>query len=179
MPPARSTSTATYLPPGLRSAINGVRSLTVSKSSIVSGTPASRAIARRCRTALVEPPVAATQAMAFSNALRVRMSLGRTPLRNRSITNFPQRAPTSSLRESVAGMLAVPMGDRPMNSITVAMVLAVYWPPQAPAPGQATSSTCLSSASVMRPAMWAPTASNTSAMVTSRPWKRPGAIDPP
>ena len=42
-----------------------------------SGTPASRAMASRCSTALVDPPVAATPAMAFSNAFRVTMSRGR------------------------------------------------------------------------------------------------------
>src|SRR5437868_7687632 len=47
MPPARSTSTATYRPPGFKSAINGVRLLTVSKSSIVRGSPISRARASR------------------------------------------------------------------------------------------------------------------------------------
>ena len=45
--------------------------------------PASRAIAIRCSTALVEPPVAATDAIAFSSAVRVMMSRGRTPLRTR------------------------------------------------------------------------------------------------
>ena len=35
--------------------------------------------------------------------------------------------------------------------MTVDMVLAVYWPPQAPAPGQATFSSAVSSASVILP----------------------------
>ena len=49
-----------------------------SKSSMVRGMLASRASASRCSTALVEPPVAATAAMAFSNAVRVRIWLGRS-----------------------------------------------------------------------------------------------------
>ena len=89
MPPALSTSSATYLPPGRKSAMIGVRRLIASKSSIDSGTPASRASARRCRTLLVEPPVPAAAAIAFSNASRVRRSRGRTPLRSRSITIRP------------------------------------------------------------------------------------------
>jgi hypothetical protein len=59
------------------------------------------------------------------------------------------------------------------------MVLAVNWPPQAPAPGHAESSISQRSASDIRPAACAPTASNTSWIVTSRPWNRPGAIEPP
>ena len=37
---------------------------------MASGTPASRAMASRCRTRFVEPPVAAPAAIAFSNASR-------------------------------------------------------------------------------------------------------------
>src|SRR3712207_7105781 len=43
-------------PPGLRSASSGVLDATRSKSSIDSGTPASRATASRCSTMLVDPP---------------------------------------------------------------------------------------------------------------------------
>ena len=66
-----------------------------------------------------------------------------------------------------------------MTSKAMAMVLAVNWPPQAPAPGLAASSSSSSSSSVILPAAWAPTASKTSWIVTSWPWKRPGAIEPP
>ena len=59
------------------------------------------------------------------------------------------------------------------------MVLAVNWPPQAPAEGQAThSSSCRSSSDMLPAACW-PTASNTSTTVTSRPWNLPGRIEPP
>ena len=80
VPPARCISVATYLPPGVRLVITGVRAETRLKSLIVRGTPASRASASRCRTEFVEPPVAAAPAIAFSNASLVRMSEGRTPL---------------------------------------------------------------------------------------------------
>ena len=72
------------------------------------------------------------------------------------------RARPSSFAGSVAGTLALPIGEMPRNSQTIAMVLAVNWPPQAPAPGQARSSSSQSSASVILPAACAPTASNTS-----------------
>ena len=58
------------------------------------------------------------------------------------------------------------------------MVFAVNWPPQAPAPGQAAPSSSWTSAPLIFPTAWAPTASKTSWMVTSRPRKRPGAIEP-
>ena len=45
-----------------------MRSLMRSKSSIVRSTPISRATASRCSTAFVEPPLAATAAIAFSSA---------------------------------------------------------------------------------------------------------------
>ena len=51
-------SVATNRPPGLMSATSGVSAEIVSKSSSASSMPASRAIARRCSTAFVEPPVA-------------------------------------------------------------------------------------------------------------------------
>ena len=59
------------------------------------------------------------------------------------------------------------------------MVLAVNWPPQAPALGQATHSSSCSSSSDMLPAACWPTASNTSTTVTSRPLNFPGRIEPP
>ena len=116
-------------------------------------------MASRCSTELVEPPVAATLAIAFSNALRVRISLGRVPRRNWSMASRPVSYAASSFFASIAGMLLNPMGERPINSITVDIVLAVNWPPQAPAAGQALSSSFFKSASDIRPAACAPMAS--------------------
>src|SRR5580658_7274777 len=117
MPPAASTSAATYFPAGFRSASSGVRSLTRSKSSMSRGNPTSREIASRCNTALVEPPVVATPAIAFSNAERVKTSLGRVPRRSRFITTSPQRNAASSLRTSIAGMPLNPIGESPMSTV--------------------------------------------------------------
>ena len=72
-PPMRSTSFMTNWPKGRTSAMCGTRLPMRSKSSSVSSTRASRAMASRCRTALVEPPSAMTTAIAFSNASRVRI----------------------------------------------------------------------------------------------------------
>ena len=52
----------------------------------------------------------------------------------------------------VHGRDAVDMadGEMPSTSNAIAIVLAVNWPPQAPAPGEATSSISVSSSSVDR-----------------------------
>ena len=76
MPPAACRSVATYLPEGFRSHSTGTRRRIVSKSSIVQGMPAECAIARKCSTALVEPPTAMIRLTAFSIDLRVMMSDG-------------------------------------------------------------------------------------------------------
>ncbi len=55
--------------------MNGVCSLILSKSSIVTGMLSSLAMAMRCRTALVEPPEAQTAAMAFSMDLLTAVGL--------------------------------------------------------------------------------------------------------
>ena len=70
-----------------------------------------------------------------------------------------------------------------MASATLAMVLAVYIPPQAPSPGQMARSMASTSARLIRPAAQAPTASNASMMVTvfsvpSLSLAMPGRIEP-
>ena len=142
-------SVATNSPPGLRLATIGVRPAMRSKSSIENGMSSSRAIASRCSTPLVEPPVAATEAAAFSSASRVTICEGRTSSRTSCITSSPAFSAASPLPRLSAGMPFIPPGERPRNSSAVDIVLAVYWPPQAPAPGQAADSTaCSSSASI-------------------------------
>ena len=58
-------------------------------------------------------------------------------------------------------------------------MFAVNCPPHAPALGQATRSNSFKSSSVVPPAAYFPTASNTSTTVTSLPLYLPGNIDPP
>ena len=123
--------------------------------------------------------MAATVVMAFSKAARVSKLRGRTSSATRRISDRPHALATSALRGSVAGTSFAPRGDMPRNAMAVAMVFAVYCPPQAPAPGHAWSSRTRSSRSLILPAACAPTASKTSWMVTSRPSKRPGAMGPP
>ncbi len=172
-------STAVKRPPGFRSAMTGVRAAMASKSSMERATRASRAMASRCSTAFVDPPVAATVVIAFSIDARVTSDRGRTSPATSFIRVRPQARATSALRASVAGTSFAPSGDIPRNAMAVAIVFAVYCPPQAPAPGHARSSIMRSSRSAIRPAACAPTASKTSWMVRSRPSKRPGAMAPP
>src|SRR6266852_3711709 len=140
--------------------------------------PASRALASRCKTPFVDPPVAATEAIAFSRAARVTIWRGRTSLAISSMTSRPACSATSSLCGSSAGTSFAPGGLIPRNSIAVDIVFAVNWPPHAPAPGQALSSISRSSAAPILPAATAPTASKTSISVMSRPRWRPAAIVP-
>ena len=105
IPPALYMSVAMKRPPGFKSASSGVRELMRSKSSISSAIPASCAIASRCSTALVEPPVIATDAIAFSIAFLVMIWLGRKFLFSRSTASCPAWNATSGFFGSVAGML--------------------------------------------------------------------------
>jgi hypothetical protein len=111
----------------------------------------------------------ATAAIAFSSAGLVITSLGRCPRRSTSMTSSPHRFATSSLRPSSAGTIEDPAGEMPSASKAIAIVLAVNWPPHAPAPGEATSSSACSSSSEIFPAANSPTASNTCWIVTSMP----------
>ena len=141
---------------------------------MVSGIPNSWAMPSRWRTPFVEPPVAATAAIAFSIAALVTMCEGRTSWRTRVIASSPACRAAASLAGSSAGMPLRPAGDSPRNSITIDMVFAVYWPPHAPAPGHAALSIAYSSSSPILPARYAPTASNTDTIVRSWPLYVPG-----
>ena len=67
----------------------GVRRLISSNSSISKFTFASLAIARKCKTALVEPPIAQTTVTAFFMDSLVIMSRGFIPKRSKFITADP------------------------------------------------------------------------------------------
>ena len=118
--------------------------------------PKSRAIATRWRTPFVEPPVAATEATAFSKDSFVTNERGVTLSRTSWTARRPISYADSSFVRCIAGMPFVPKGESPRKSRIVDIVLAVNWPPQAPAPGQATDSSSWSSASLIFPAACAP-----------------------
>ena len=149
--------------------MTGVAADASSKSSSVSATPASCAIASRCSTALVDPAVAATRARHCGTHGRQDVARQRGFSRNASSASSPQRRAASSLAGSVAAMSLRPSGERPSAISTIDIVFAVNWPPQAPAPGQALRSTSSSRRSSMLPAPCAPTASKTCWIVIERP----------
>ena len=129
--------------------------------------PISRAMAMRCRTALVDPPLAATLAMVFSIDLRVMICEGRRLARTASMIMRPASRVAACLSCRVAGTPESCMGEMPRISPLMAMVLAVNWPPHAPAPGQALASSASRPASSILPAAWAPMPSKTFWMVMS------------
>ena len=76
-------------PWGFMSATWATRRPTMLKSSRSSSTRASLAMARRWRTALVDPPTALTTAMALWKAALVRICRGRMPASIRAMTAWP------------------------------------------------------------------------------------------
>ena len=102
-------------------------------------------MAKRWRTAFVEPPTAITTVIAFSKAFRVRMSRGRICRRTASANTSAERAALSAFSSSSAAIVEEPGRLIPIASNTDDIVLAVYIPPQEPIPGHAWRSTSSSS----------------------------------
>ena len=76
-PPARCTSSMWYgAELGATLQRFGTRRDSRSMSAMVNGTPASWAAASRCRTVLVEPPMAMSRVMAFSKAAKLAIERG-------------------------------------------------------------------------------------------------------
>ncbi|MGA2509038.1 MAG: hypothetical protein ABSG27_02330 [Candidatus Acidiferrales bacterium] len=67
------------------------------------------------------------------------------------ITSLPQSIATWALPGWTAGTSFAPIGEMPRNVMAVAIVFAVNWPPHAPAPGHARSSSSQTSFSVILP----------------------------
>ncbi len=120
-----------------------------SNSSSSRSTPASSASASRCRTAFVDPPIAACTVMAFSKAGRVRISSGCTS-DSRALTASSPHSAAADRRSLVsAAGDAEPNGAIPIASAIVAIVFAVAISAQEPAPGHADFSSSRNSASVI------------------------------
>ena len=75
--------------------------------------------------------------MAFSSESLVMMLLGLRSRASTSSTSRPHSAATAPFLPSSAGTIELPAGEMPSTSKAIAIVLAVNWPPQAPAPGEA------------------------------------------
>ena len=143
------------------------------------GTPAECAIARRWRTAFVDPPIAMTIAIAFSNASRVRSWSGSIRRLIAPARTSAERAELSDFSASSAAIVDEYIRLSPIASIAEDIVLAVNMPPQEPAPGQQLRSTSWSSLSLIFLALYSPTASNALTTVRSLPRRCPGLLVPP
>lgn len=117
--------------------MKGILSLTRWMSSSVRGTPAVAAMARKCNTPLVLPPRAIVITSAFSNERFVKRSRGLMFFSMHVLIASADLTHSRIFAGEVAGVDDDPGKVRPMDSIAVAMVFAVYMPPHAPAPGQA------------------------------------------
>ena len=149
------------------------------KSSSVSFTPASCAIAGKCNAVFEDPPRAISTATAFSNASFVIMSFGLKSCFNTSIICIPAFLASLSLSENTAGTVPFPGSPIPSASVRQFIVFAVYIPEHEPQVGHAISSTIFSSFLVISPASYCPTASNTLLSPTFFPLYTPASIAPP
>ncbi len=112
--------------------MNGVSRERRSKSESGSGTPTRPAMAGRCTIAFVLPPIAMSTRIAFSNASRVRMRLGRRSSATISTIRFPVASASARRRESGAGIAALPGSVMPRDSAIEAIVDAVPMTMQCP-----------------------------------------------
>lgn len=145
-------SSITYFPLGFKSAINGTLSLILWKSSSPNSIPHAFAIAIKCSTALVLPPVAITNTIAFSKLALVIMSLGLISRFINSNKYLPANRHSTFFSGSSAGVELEYGRLIPNASIALAIVFAVYIPPHAPGPGHEFFTISARSASSMSPA---------------------------
>src|ERR1700738_1312875 len=91
----------------------------------------------RCKTAFVLPPKAIVRVIAFLKAAGVIISRGLISCSRRFRIAGPTARHSAILPSEVAGVEELPGRVMPIASAALAIVLAVYIPPHAPAPGQA------------------------------------------
>ncbi len=102
IPPAWSRSSIAYAPLGIMLQRCGTFRPITSKVESGKVTPASWAMAGKCRVVLVEPPNAMSTAMAFSNASLVRICEG---LRS-SLTSLTTCLPVALARRILKALVA-------------------------------------------------------------------------
>ena len=156
IPPARWTSSrCTSGTEGATLHSTGTRRDSRSMSAMVKSTSASYAAASRCSTVLVEPPIAMSSVIAFSNALKLAIERGSAlaspssyQRRARSTMRWP--ASTNRRRRSawVATSVPLPGSARPSASIRQFIELAVNMPEHEPQVGQAERSMTATSSSL-------------------------------
>jgi hypothetical protein len=106
-------------------AMSGVLRASASKRSRSSEQPARRAMAIKCTSALVEPPIASTHVTALSNASLVRIFAGVTSSQTISTMRLPVAVAICAWRESGAGIDEAPGRERPSASTALIIVAAV------------------------------------------------------
>ena len=92
---------------------------------------------------------------------------------------FPASTHSSIFSELTAGFEELYGSESPKTSMAEAMVLAVYIPPQAPAPGHAFCITSLNSASPIFPDTFSPHASKAETTSNFFSATQPDAMVPP
>ena len=102
--------------------------------------------------AFVEPPVAMTIVIAFSNAFRVMMSRGLISRSMRCSSAGPTAAHSAAFSGANAGDDEEYGSDMPRVSMALDIVFAVYIPPHAPGPGQELRTMSARSSSPIAPA---------------------------
>ena len=117
-------------------------------SEMVKSTSPSCAAARMCSTVLVEPPIAMSRAIAFSNAFLVAIERGSaesssSPYQRRHSSTTVRPASSNSARRAacVASVEPLPGSDKPSASVRQFIELAVNIPEQEPQVGHAERST--------------------------------------
>ena len=111
--------------------------LILSNNSMGRSTPASCAIAVKCKTAFVDPPKAMSTRMAFKNAFKFMILRGVKFSLTTSTTLFPLSYAIIFFFEDTASEVPQNGSDMPKASDAHAIVFAVNIPEHAPAPGQA------------------------------------------
>src|ERR1700722_17523482 len=108
--------------------MKGILLLTLWKSSSVSSTRAVTAIARRCRTAFVLPPNAIVITKAFSKDCFVRRFRGLIFFSMHTLIASAAFIHSLFFAGATAGVDEEPGRVKPIDSIAVAIVFAVYMP---------------------------------------------------
>ena len=139
-PPARCRSWIRSGPAGLRWHRFGVVALISLMRFSGIGTPASWAIAVRCRTLLVEQPKAMSTRRALANAAGVITSRGRRFFASTCMICMPASLARRVRAAATAGIVPLPGSAIPIASLRQFIELAVNMPEHEPQPGQAVSS---------------------------------------
>lgn len=136
--------------------MKGILLETLCTSSMVRGTCAVPAMARKCSTPFVLPPSAIVKTKAFSKDSFVSSFRGVISCSIHILMYSAALAHSRILAGLVAGLEEEPGIERPMASIAVDIVFAVYIPPHAPAPGHDFCSSSSMISSCVRPGCPAP-----------------------